>query len=375
MRTDKNKLIIQYIYSVKPIRLIVSGGGTGGHIYPALAIATELKNKISGSEVLFVGALGKMEMEKVPKAGYQIKGVWISGFQRSLSLQNILFPLKLIVSLFQAFFIIKQFKPTIVVGTGGFASGPVLQVAQWLGLPTLIQEQNSYPGITNRLLSKKVDSICVAFEGMDRFFPLHKIKMTGNPIRSMDLNVNSSKDAKQFFGLDKNKKTLAIIGGSLGAKKINELIASKIEFIKHLDLQILWQCGELYYEEFKNKAEESVVIQPFVYDMNQFYNAADFIISRAGAGSLSELCSVGKPLILIPSPNVTANHQFHNADALARKGAAMVIKENELPAQFETVFTSLVTDNEAQAKMSLALKSLAKTDASKAIVNEMIALL
>jgi len=375
MRKDKNKLIIQYIYSVKPIRLIVSGGGTGGHIYPALAIATELKNKISGSEVLFVGALGKMEMEKVPKAGYQIKGVWISGFQRSLSLQNILFPLKLIVSLFQAFFIIKQFKPTIVVGTGGFASGPVLQVAQWLGLPTLIQEQNSYPGITNRLLSKKVDSICVAFEGMDRFFPLHKIKMTGNPIRSMDLNVNSSKDAKQFFGLDKNKKTLAIIGGSLGAKKINELIASKIEFIKHLDLQILWQCGELYYEEFKNKAEESVVIQPFVYDMNQFYNAADFIISRAGAGSLSELCSVGKPLILIPSPNVTANHQFHNADALARKGAAMVIKENELPAQFETVFTSLVTDNEAQEKMSLALKSLAKTDASKAIVNEMIALL
>jgi len=375
MRTDKNKLIIQYIYSVKPIRLIVSGGGTGGHIYPALAIATELKNKISGSEVLFVGALGKMEMEKVPKAGYQIKGVWISGFQRSLSLQNILFPLKLIVSLFQAFFIIKQFKPNIVVGTGGFASGPVLQVAQWLGLPTLIQEQNSYPGITNRLLSKKVDSICVAFEGMDRFFPLHKIKMTGNPIRSMDLNVNSSKDAKQFFGLDKNKKTLAIIGGSLGAKKINELIASKIEFIKHLDLQILWQCGELYYEEFKNKAEESVVIQPFVYDMNQFYNAADFIISRAGAGSLSELCSVGKPLILIPSPNVTANHQFHNADALARKGAAMVIKENELPAQFETVFTSLVTDNEAQEKMSLALKSLAKTDASKAIVNEMIALL
>lgn len=375
MRTDKNKLIIQYIYSVKPIRLIVSGGGTGGHIYPALAIATELKNKISGSEVLFVGALGKMEMEKVPKAGYQIKGVWISGFQRSLSLQNILFPLKLIVSLFQAFFIIKQFKPTIVVGTGGFASGPVLQVAQWLGLPTLIQEQNSYPGITNRLLSKKVDSICVAFEGMDRFFPLHKIKMTGNPIRSMDLNVNSSKDAKQFFGLDKNKKTLAIIGGSLGAKKINELIASKIEFIKHLDLQILWQCGELYYEEFKNKAQESVVIQPFVYDMNQFYNAADFIISRAGAGSLSELCSVGKPLILIPSPNVTANHQFHNADALARKGAAMVIKENELSAQFETVFTSLVTDNEAQAKMSLALKSLAKTDASKAIVNEMIALL
>jgi len=375
MRKDKNKLIIQYIYSVKPIRLIVSGGGTGGHIYPALAIATELKNKISGSEVLFVGALGKMEMEKVPKAGYQIKGVWISGFQRSLSLQNILFPLKLIVSLFQAFFIIKQFKPTIVVGTGGFASGPVLQVAQWLGLPTLIQEQNSYPGITNRLLSKKVDSICVAFEGMDRFFPLHKIKMTGNPIRSMDLNVNSSKDAKQFFGLDKNKKTLAIIGGSLGAKKINELIASKIEFIKHLDLQILWQCGELYYEEFKNKAQESVVIQPFVYDMNQFYNAADFIISRAGAGSLSELCSVGKPLILIPSPNVTANHQFHNADALARKGAAMVIKENELPAQFETVFTSLVTDNEAQEKMSLALKSLAKTDASKAIVNEMIALL
>lgn len=375
MRTDKNKLIIQYIYSVKPIRLIVSGGGTGGHIYPALAISTELKNKISGSEVLFVGALGKMEMEKVPKAGYQIKGVWISGFQRSLSLQNILFPLKLIVSLFQAFFIIKQFKPTIVVGTGGFASGPVLQVAQWLGLPTLIQEQNSYPGITNRLLSKKVDSICVAFEGMDRFFPLHKIKMTGNPIRSMDLNVNSSKDAKQFFGLDKNKKTLAIIGGSLGAKKINELIASKIEFIKHLDLQILWQCGELYYEEFKNKAQESVVIQPFVYDMNQFYNAADFIISRAGAGSLSELCSVGKPLILIPSPNVTANHQFHNADALARKGAAMVIKENELPAQFETVFTSLVTDNEAQEKMSLALKSLAKTDASKAIVNEMIALL
>lgn len=360
---------------MKPIRLIVSGGGTGGHIYPALAIASELKNRIPSSEVLFVGALGKMEMEKVPKAGYPIKGLWISGFQRSLSFQNILFPLKLLVSILQAYSIVKKFKPTIVVGTGGFASGAVLKVAQWMGLPTLIQEQNSIPGITNRLLGKKVDSICVAYEGMERFFPKNKIKLTGNPIRSMIIEGKAAGSAKDFFGLDKNKKTLAIIGGSLGARRINEMIADKLSFIQQFDLQILWQCGALYYEQYKNIEQQGVVIRSFIDDMNQFYNAADFIISRAGAGSISELSSVGKPLLLIPSPNVTANHQFHNAIALAQKGAALLIEERNLSQQFDSIFSTLVTDTQLQKQMSTALKAIAKTDASATIVNEMISLL
>jgi len=360
---------------VKPIiRLIISGGGTGGHIYPALAIGMQIKKQVQDVDLLFVGAKGKMEMEKVPKAGFPIKGLWISGFQRSLSLKNLLFPLKLMVSLIQAYSMIKQFKPNLVVGTGGFASGPMLQMAQWLKIPTVIQEQNSYPGVTNKVLSKKADLICVAFEGMEHYFPPKKIRITGNPIRATISETLAATQAKAFFELNPNKQTLAIIGGSLGARRINELIASQLDFIKSLDLQLLWQCGELYYDQYKSLANEGVVIQPFVYEMQQFYAASDFIISRAGAGSLSELSCVAKPLVLIPSPNVTANHQYHNAHALEKKGAAYVIEEKNLKGSFEAVLQELVTDEEVQQRMKKALQALAKPDAAESIVNHMLTL-
>ena len=360
---------------MKPIiRLIISGGGTGGHIYPALAIGMQIKKQVQDVDLLFVGAKGKMEMEKVPKAGFPIKGLWISGFQRSLSLKNLLFPLKLMVSLIQAYSMIKQFKPNLVVGTGGFASGPMLQMAQWLKIPSVIQEQNSYPGVTNKVLSKKADLICVAFEGMEHYFPPKKIRITGNPIRATISETLAATQAKAFFELNPNKQTLAIIGGSLGARRINELIASQLDFIKSLDLQLLWQCGELYYDQYKSLANEGVVIQPFVYEMQQFYAASDFIISRAGAGSLSELSCVAKPLVLIPSPNVTANHQYHNAHALEKKGAAYVIEEKNLKGSFEAVLQELVTDEEVQQRMKKALQALAKPDAAESIVNHMLTL-
>lgn len=360
---------------MKPIKLIVSGGGTGGHIYPALAIASELKAQSPDSEVLFVGARGKMEMEKVPRAGFSIKGLWISGFQRRLTLGNLLFPLKVLVSLIQAYVIIKQFKPSVVVGTGGFASGPILQIAQWLKLPNLIQEQNSYPGITNRILSKKVDAICVAFEGMERYFPKPKIKITGNPIRAQLQELSSGKSAKSFFGLNSKKLVLAIIGGSLGAKVINELIAEQLPTFQKLDLQLLWQCGALYHEKYKSLESEHIIIRPFIYEMDQFYAAADFLISRAGAGSLSELCCIAKPLLLIPSPNVTANHQYHNAMALANKGGAVVVEEPHLESDFKNRLEQLVTDRDIQNEMKQALKGLAKPNATKEIIKEIKRLL
>ena len=360
---------------MKAIRLIISGGGTGGHIYPALAIASQIKKEDKDTAILFVGAKGKMEMEKVPKAGFQIKGVWISGFQRSLSIQNLLFPFKLLVSLIQSYIIIRRFKPNLVIGTGGFASGPVLKISQWFKIPTVIQEQNSYPGVTNKLLSKKVHTICVAFEGMEDYFPADKIKITGNPIRSNICGHEFPQKAREFFGLNPNKKTLAIIGGSLGARRINELIAKKLDFIQSFELQILWQCGELYFDQYKEMVKDGVAIHPFIYEMQQFYSAADFIISRAGAGSLSELFNVGKPLLIIPSPNVTANHQYHNAVALEKKGAAFLIEEKNLETDFEAVFSKLVLDTNLQKSMHKQLKRLARPEAAQSIVKEINALL
>ena len=358
---------------MKPYKLIVSGGGTGGHIYPALAIAEAFKAQFTTEDILFVGAKGKMEMEKVPKAGFEIKGIWISGFQRSLSFQNILFPLKIFVSLIQSFFIIKKFKPTVVVGTGGFASGPLLQMAQWLNLPTLIQEQNSYPGITNRILSKKVDKICVAYEGMERYFPQSKIRLTGNPIRPIMLNDSITPAiGKSFFGLNPEKKTLVVIGGSLGAKRINELVATQIEFFKSHSLQVIWQCGALYFEKYKKFAQGDIVVRPFVYEMEQLYAASDLIISRAGAGSISELSCVGKPLLLIPSPNVTANHQFHNAQALVKKSAALLLEEKELDSKFQEVFGTLITNQSLSGDIQRELKALARPNAVQDIIEEII---
>ena len=355
---------------MKPFKLIISGGGTGGHIYPALAIAMGVKDNFFQPEILFVGAKGKMEMEKIPKAGFSIKGLWITGFQRTLSFHNLLFPFKLIISIIHSFQILKRFKPDIVIGTGGFASGPLLQAAQWLGLPTLIQEQNSYPGFTNRILSKKADRICVAYNGMERFFPKEKLRLTGNPVRNELIRFRSNKKSNAFFGLDTKKKTLVIIGGSLGAKRINELIGSKVEFILSLGLQILWQCGPLYYDSYKELESNNVMIKPFVYEMEHLYALADFIISRAGAGSISELSCIGKPLLLIPSPNVTANHQLHNARALAKQDAAILIEEKELDQKFEEYFTLLVSNVSKQKILQANLKRLAKPNATQAIINE-----
>ncbi len=359
---------------MKPIKLIISGGGTGGHIYPALAIAMELKQLNKKSNILFVGAKGKLEMEKVPKAGFNIVGLWISGFQRSLSFQNLLFPFKLAVSIFHSYIILKKFKPNIIIGTGGFASGPLLRVAQWLGLPTIIQEQNSYPGITNRFLSKNAYRICVAYNGMENFFPKHKIILTGNPVRSILTNTISSDRAKHNFGLDPKRKTLVVIGGSLGSCRINKLIKSKLNFLNKLGLQVVWQCGSLYYDDYKKTASKTVIIRPFINKMDQLYSAADFIISRAGAGSISELSCLGKPVLLIPSPNVTANHQYYNAMALVREKAALMLEEKDLENKFEKHFSFLVNDKSIQKDLGKNIKRLSRKDAAQRIIEEIIEL-
>lgn len=361
---------------MKPYKFIISGGGTGGHIFPALAIASELKKRFDDASFLFVGALGKMEMEKVPAHGFSIKGVWIDGFQRSLSLRNLMFPIKLLVSLFQAYFILKRFNPDIAIGTGGFASGSLLIVAQWLKIPTLIQEQNSYPGITNKILARRVDKICVAFSGLERYFPKEKIQLTGNPIRPEIQNIMvQSQAAKLFFGLKGTLKTLLILGGSLGARRINELVADHVSFFKAEGYQVLWQCGSLYYEKYKDLSQEGVIVVPFVAKMDHAFAAADLIISRSGAGTLAELCSVAKPVILIPSPNVAENHQYHNAKALSANDAAVVIEEINLNQNFKTAFKKLSNSPSLLLEMHRQLKHLAKPDAAKVIVDQIEELL
>ncbi len=362
--------------SKENLKFIISGGGTGGHIYPAVAIANELKVHYPNAEFLFVGAKDRMEMEKVPQAGYKIKGLWISGLQRSLSLKNMMFPFKLISSLWASKKIIKSFKPDVAIGTGGYASAPLLRVASNKGIPCLIQEQNSHAGITNKWLSNKAKSICVAYDGMDEFFPSDKIKLTGNPVRQDLLDIsNKREEAISFFNLKNDKKTILILGGSLGARRINQLIDSSFELFSKLNLQVIWQCGSFYYETYKYKETKTVQIHAFLNRMDLAYAASDFIISRAGALSVSELCLVGKPVIFIPSPNVAEDHQTKNALAISNKNAALLIKENELDANFETVFTELITSEKQQATFSKNIKSLGKPNATKEIVAEIERLL
>jgi UDP-N-acetylglucosamine--N-acetylmuramyl-(pentapeptide) pyrophosphoryl-undecaprenol N-acetylglucosamine transferase len=356
---------------VKQYKFIISGGGTGGHIYPAVAIANELKERYPNAEFLFVGAKDRMEMEKVPQSGYEIKGLWISGLQRSLSLKNLMFPLKLISSLWASKKIIKSFKPDVAIGTGGYASAPLLRVASNKGIPCLIQEQNSHAGITNKWLSNKAKSICVAYEGMEQFFPSEKLKLTGNPVRQDLLDISDKRtEAISFFKLNSNKKTLLILGGSLGARRINELINSSLELFEKLNLQVIWQCGKFYYETYKNYKTETVQIHAFLNRMDLAYAASDFIISRAGALSVSELCLVGKPVIFIPSPNVAEDHQTKNALAISNKNAALLIKENELDSMFESEFSGLISSEEKQQEFSKNIKELAKPNATKEIVAE-----
>jgi UDP-N-acetylglucosamine--N-acetylmuramyl-(pentapeptide) pyrophosphoryl-undecaprenol N-acetylglucosamine transferase len=317
-----------------------------------------------------------MEMEKVPQAGYKIEGLWISGLQRSLSLKNLQFPFKLMSSLIRSRSIIKKFKPHVAIGTGGYASAPLLRVASNKGIPCLIQEQNSHAGITNKWLSSKVKRICTAYEGMEKFFPSEKIVLTGNPVRQ-DLLDSSGKRAEgqAFFHLKNDKKTLLVLGGSLGAGKINELVEGALEFFKGKDIQLIWQCGTYYYDTYKNKATEDVHIHAFLNRMDLAYAAADIIISRAGALSVSELCLVGKPVIFIPSPNVAEDHQTKNALSISEKNAAILLRENDAFQDFETVISSLLQDTEMQQRLSENIKKLGRPNATRDIVGEIEKLL
>ena len=358
-------------------KIILSGGGTGGHIYPAVAIANELKSRFPDAEFLFVGAKDRMEMEKVPQAGYNIKGLWISGIQRQLTLKNLMFPFKLISSLWNARKIVKSFNPDVVIGTGGFASGPLLYVAAANKIPTLIQEQNSYPGITNKLLAKKTQKICVAYDELDRFFPKDKIVKTGNPVRKGLLNIDTKiVEAKDFFNLKHGKFTLLVLGGSLGSKRINELIEKELDFFDSQNVQIIWQCGKLYYDQYKiYNNTNNVQVYEFLNNMDFAYAAADIILSRAGASSVSELCIVGKPVIFVPSPNVAEDHQTKNAMAIVNKNAALIIKEDELDVDFEHRFYQLIASPEKQNELGNNIKKLALVNATKQIADEVEKLL
>jgi len=355
--------------------VIISGGGTGGHIYPAIAIANKIREENPDAVILFVGAIGKMEMQKVPEAGYSIKGIWISGIQRKLSIKHLLFPFKLLVSLMQSYWIINKFRPNVAVGVGGFASGPLLWTASLKRIPTLIQEQNSYAGITNKLLSNKVDKICVAYDLMDRYFPKGKIIKTGNPVRNDILNVNIKKDkAYSFFNLSNNKKTVFVMGGSLGARTINQSVLKKINRVIEEDIQLIWQIGKIYYDDYSQKLEhenlESIRTFDFLKEIDLAYAIADVIVSRAGALSISELTIVGKPVILVPSPNVAEDHQTKNAMALVDNGAAVMIKDQDAPDHMIDTAISLVKDIDKKESLKASIKKMALLNATEKIVDE-----
>jgi len=362
---------------VKPYKFILSGGGTGGHIYPAIAIANELKARHPQACFLFVGAQDRMEMQKVPKAGYEIEGLWIAGIQRNLSRKNLMFPFKLLHSLAKAKKIIKTFNPDVVIGTGGYASAPLLRVASLSKIPCLIQEQNSYAGIANKWLAKKAHTICVAYKGMEQYFPKEKLVFTGNPVRNDISEIASKKEEGQnFFQLKKDKKTLLVLGGSLGAKTINELVAKSLDFFIKNELQVLWQTGSFYFETYKKHNENSnIQVHDFIYKMDLAYAAADFVISRAGALSVSELCMAGKPVIFIPSPNVAEDHQKKNALAIVQENAAILLEEKNIETQFEKVFFELIQAEEKQKLLSQNIKKLATPNATKAIADEVEKLL
>ena len=362
---------------MRQFKFIISGGGTGGHIYPAISISNELKLRYPNSKIVFVGARDRMEMQIVPKHGFEIIGLWISGFTRSLSLKNFIFPIKLLASLLRSLFIIKNNKPDVVIGTGGFASGPILYSASLFGIPTLIQEQNSYPGITNKILAKRASKICVAYDNLDRFFDKNKLILTGNPVRSDLQNLAiDSVGAALKFGLEENKKTLLIIGGSNGSREINKLIFNNLNLFESLNIQLLWQCGKIYFEQYKNlNNNKNIKVYDFIDKMNLAYEVADIIISRAGASSISELCIVGKPVIFLPSPNVAEDHQSKNALSLVNNKAALMIEEKNMNKDFKNSFSELINDKELQNELSRNIKKQAKINATRDIVNEIEKLL
>ena len=354
-------------------RFIISGGGTGGHIYPAIAIANGLKAKYPEAEFLFVGADGRMEMEKVPRAGYEIIGLPIIGLQRRLTLKNFLVPFKLLQSLWKAKKIIKSFAPHVAIGVGGYASAPLLKKAEGLDVPCLIQEQNGYAGLTNKMLANKAKTICVAYDHMEKYFPADKIVKTGNPVRTdiIENNINSA-DAKKSFGLKEDKLTVLVIGGSLGAKTINESIAGLLPALKEKDVQLLWQTGKFYFPKAEEEAKgyKNVSVNDFIYNMDEAYAAADVVISRAGALSISELCLVGKPTILIPSPNVAEDHQTKNAMALVNENAAVLVKDVDARNVLGKALFELIDNKEEQDDLSQNILKLGIPDATNRIVEQ-----
>ncbi len=356
----------------KTYKVIISGGGTGGHIFPAIAIANALKAANQNIEILFVGAKGKMEMEKVPAAGYKIEGLWISGLQRKLTLKNLSFPFKVISSMLKAKRIIKKFKPNAVVGVGGFASGPTLRAAAKMGIRTLIQEQNSYAGITNKLLAKQVDKICVAYNNMEKFFPKEKIIITGNPVRKNVIELDNKKaNAMEFFNLSKEKKTVLIIGGSLGARSINLGIQKNYKTILDSGLQLIWQTGKSYFAIAREAVEneKNIYVSDFIKEMDFAYAAADIVVSRAGAIAISELCAVAKPSILVPSPNVAEDHQTKNAMALVEKDAAIMVKDSETSEKLGKQIIELSKNDEKKKVLIENIAKLAHKNSAKMIAD------
>ena len=363
----------------KELRVIISGGGTGGHIFPAVSIANAVKALRPDAKILFVGALGRMEMQRVPAAGYEIKGLPICGFDRKNLLKNLKVLYKIWKSQRMAKQIIKDFKPQVAVGVGGYASGPTLNKAAAMGIPCLIQEQNSYAGVTNKLLAKKAAKICVAYEGMERFFPAEKIILTGNPVRQTLLDTTiTQEEAIKSFGLDPAKKTILLVGGSLGARTINESVLQHLDQVKGTDVQFIWQTGKYYSAEIAKRLEgqniPNLVVTDFITDMGAAYKAADLVISRAGASSISEFCLIGKPVILVPSPNVAEDHQTKNALALANRDAAIYVKDAEAPATLLELAVKTVNDEKKLKSLSENVLKLALPDSADIIAKEVIKL-
>jgi UDP-N-acetylglucosamine--N-acetylmuramyl-(pentapeptide) pyrophosphoryl-undecaprenol N-acetylglucosamine transferase len=361
---------------MSPIKVIISGGGTGGHIFPAISIANAVKAKQPNAQILFVGAQGKMEMEKVPAAGYKIVGLPVAGFHRKLTLRNLAFPFKLMRSMMKARSVIRNFKPDVAVGVGGYASGPVLRIASQSGVPSLLQEQNSFPGVTNRILAKKAAKICVAYEKMERFFSKEKILVTGNPVRNDLLSDIAKSDAASHWKLDINKKTILVIGGSLGARSINNGIIATIKSLPN-DVQMIWQTGKFYFEEMKGKLPEevkdSVIVTDFISRMDMAFAAADLVVSRAGASSISELAILGKPTVFVPSPNVSEDHQTKNAMALVEKEAAVLVRDAQIDSLI-TETSTLLMDEVKLKSLAQNIKQFAKPNAANDIADEVIKL-
>lgn len=363
--------------SYSPIKIVFSGGGTGGHIYPAIAVANKIKELHPDTQILFVGAKGKMEMTKVPEAGYEIVGLWISGFQRSLSLKNLLFPIKVIASVIRSGRILKKFKPQVVAGFGGYASSPIMLAATRKGIKTLVQEQNSYAGVANKAVASKVEKICVAYDDMDRYFPKSKIVKTGNPVREDVANLDGKEgEAFEYFTIRKDLNTVLVLGGSLGARTINESMISNMQEWVDSGVQLLWQTGKLYFKEMNERMvgydDHNIRLLEFIDRMDLAYAAADVIISRAGALSISELCLVKKPVIFVPSPNVAEDHQTKNAKALATKGAALIVEDKNAVKQLVRETIRLLNDTDKKTELSSNIATMGKPRATHDIANEIL---